>query len=84
MQGNVTAYVTGFTLSAYPLPMVEEANETARYVAEMDTVTLLPDLQYSNAATLSFCDSVRAVLPARCFCQQQLGMFAVSRCGQGL
>ena len=46
-------------LCRYPLVMEEEANFTAQYVAQLDTVTLLPDLAYSNAATLSFCDAVR-------------------------
>ena len=59
LQGNVTAYVTGFSLDAYPLRMLEEVNETAQYVAELNTNVLLPDLAYSNQATLSFCDSVR-------------------------
>ena len=54
----MTAYVTGYTLTDFPLAMAEEANQTAQYVARLDTARLLPDLAYSNAATLSFCDSV--------------------------
>ena len=43
----------------YPLAMEEDANFTGQYAAQLDTNILLPDLAYSNAATLSFCDSVR-------------------------
>ena len=46
----------------YPLAMQEDANFTGQYAAQLNTNILLPDLAYSNAATLSFCDSVRMSL----------------------
>ena len=52
--------------------MDEDAIFTGQYAAQLDTNILLPDLAYSNAATLSFCDSVRLPLCHQAFAIKQM------------